>query len=191
MPAMLIPTKRFVLRDFEANDRSAFRAYHGDPRYLAFYGPEEVDPEHAENLLQIFEQWAAAKPRLNYQFAIVSRSGADALVGCCGLRLEGKPPGCAELGLELAAIHWGRYGYAIEIARALLGFAFDDLDLEEIVGLTSSANLPVKRLALWFGAEQIASRPGSTAMLAHGWTETVWRISRETWRARPEGGGTQ
>lgn len=179
--AMQIPTKRFVLRDFEDSDQTAFRAYHADPRYLAFYRPDDSGAEHAETLIQLYEAWASETPRLNYQFAIVSRARADVLVGCCGIRTEDQPPKTGEFGLELAAIHWGRYGYAIEIARAMLNFAFFDLGLEQIVGVTSSANLPVRRLALWFGAEEIESRPGPQSMSAHGWTETVWRITRQTW----------
>jgi RimJ/RimL family protein N-acetyltransferase len=181
---MRLETRRFVLRDFEESDYPTFRRYHQDSRYLAFYGPEPREPEHAETLLRSFAAWAAEKPRRNYQLAIVSRAFAGALVGTCGLRMEGQAPGTAELGLELAAIHWGRYGYAIEIARALLGFAFEDLGLEEITGITSSANVPVRRLAQWFGAEQIEDRPGTAWMMAHGWSEQVWLITRETWERR-------
>lgn len=179
---MRIETRRFVLRDFEECDRAAFRAYHKDARYLAFYGPEERDPDHAENLLKTFALWAAARPRLNYQLAIVSRWPSQPLVGCCGIRREGQPPGTAELGLELAAIHWGRYNYAIEIARALLHVAFDEMELDEIVGVTSSANVPVRRLALWFGAEKFDENAGTPWMQAHGWSEQRWRITRETWQ---------
>lgn len=178
---MQISTKRFVLRDFEDSDQAAFRAYHADPRYLAFYRPDDSDSAHAEALLKQFEGWAAETPRRNYQLAIISRARADVLVGCCGIRTESQPKGTGEFGLELAAIHWGRYGYAIEIARTMLSFAFEDLALEQIVGVTSSANLPVRRLALWFGAEEIESRPGPPSMSAHGWTETVWRITRDVW----------
>lgn len=179
---MRIETRRFLLRDFEEADRVAFRSYHKDSRYLAFYGPEERDPEHAENLLKMFAGWAQAAPRRNFQLAIVSRGTPTVLVGCCGLRQEGQPEGTAELGLELAAIHWGRYNYAIEISKALLQLGFEDLGLREITGVTSSANVPVRRLALWFGAEKIADNAGTPWMQAHGWSEQRWRITREQWR---------
>ena len=178
---MRIETRRFVLRDFEDADRAAFRNYHKDSRYLAFYGPENRDPEHSQNLLRDFADWARATPRRNFQLAIISRGKPQVLVGCCGLRMEGQPAQTAEFGLELAAIHWGRYTYAIEIASALLHFGFDELGLAESTGVTSSANMPVRRLALWFGAEQTDERDGSDWMMAHGWKEQHWLITRAAW----------
>lgn len=178
---MQIATKRFLIRDFDDGDRQAFLAYHQDPRYLAFYRPEDSAPSHANDLIDQFEAWANATPRQNFQLAIASRVNPTVLVGCCGLRLAGQLPGKAELGLELAAIHWGRYGYAIEIARALLGFGFGRLGLDEIVGVTSSANVPVRRLAQWFGAAEIESREGPASLSAHGWSESVWHITRDMW----------
>lgn len=179
---MRISTRRFVLRDFEEADRAAFRSYARDPRYLAFYGPEDRDPEHAEALLDTYAKSAAAVPRVDYHLAIVTRAPPGFLAGCCRLVRTGKPQGTAELGLELAAIHWGRYTYAMEISRALLAFAFGELGLEEITGVTSSANVPVRRLALWFGAEQIGEETGPAWMSAHGWSEQIWHITREAWQ---------
>jgi ribosomal-protein-alanine N-acetyltransferase len=47
---------------------------------------------------------------------------------------------CVEVGWRLARAVWGR-GYAIEAARALAGFAFGRLRLDEIVSMTVPANL--------------------------------------------------
>jgi RimJ/RimL family protein N-acetyltransferase len=186
---MRIETRRFLLRDFEETDQASFRVYAQDPRYLAFYGPEDRDPEHWEALLGSYAASAAAKPRLDYHLAIVSRTSPGVLAGCCRLTRKGRPAGTAELGLELAAIHWGRYTYAMEISRALLAFAFDRLALDEITGVTSSANVPVRRLALWFGAEQMGEDAGSAWMNAHGWTEQTWHITRAAWERNLPGGG--
>jgi RimJ/RimL family protein N-acetyltransferase len=185
---MVIITRRFLLRDFTEADRTAFRAYHGDPRYLALYGPDEAGSGHADMLLQTFEKWSREQPRRNYQLAVVRRKQPQTLVGCCGLRGVGSEPGGgrAELGVELAPEHWGSYGYAIEVVRVLIDFGFAELGLDEITGVTTSANAPVARVAAWFGATEIEARPGPAWLRERGWHEVVWRVARARW----ELGGT-
>jgi ribosomal-protein-alanine N-acetyltransferase len=181
---MEVTTARFLLRDFVVADRPAFLAYQADSRNVAFYGPDEATPEHATRLFDTFQAWAVERPRRNYQFAIVQRHEPHALVGCCGLRSAGRQAGEAELGLELAPDYWGRYGYAVEVGRALLDFGFGELRLNAISGPTVSANARIVRLAEWFGAEVVSIRPGPSWMSAHGWSEVHWRITRERWAAR-------
>ncbi|MGH6902894.1 MAG: GNAT family N-acetyltransferase [Geminicoccaceae bacterium] len=184
---MEIVTARLLLRDFDEGDRAAFLAYHSDPRFLAFYGPQEADPGHAGGLLETFRLWAEERPRSNYQLAVAQAREPQALVGCCGLR--GTPcAGRAELGIELAPEYWGRYGYAIEVTDALLEFGFCALGLREIRGLTVSANARVGRLASWFGAVALATRPGSAWMLGRAARATEWRITRESWEHARAGG---
>lgn len=178
---MEIVTRRFLLRDFIDADRPAFLAYQADPRNLAFYGPDEATSEHAASLFGTFQIWAFARPRLNYQLAIVQRQEPHTLIGCCGLRTMGHPPGEAELGIELAPENWSRHGYAIEIGRGLVDFGFRVLNLDGISGPTVSANARISRLAEWFGAEVVATRPGPSWMSEHGWSEVDWRITRDRW----------
>ncbi|MEH2041499.1 GNAT family N-acetyltransferase [Nostoc sp.] len=179
-----IVTRRFLLRDFVELDRSPFLDYQADPRNLRFYGPDEASPEHATRLFETFQRWAADRPRLNYQLAIVQRQEPDTLIGCCGLRGMECEAGEMELGIELAPTYWGRYAYAIEVGRALLDFGFRELGLEVISGSTVSANARSNRLAEWFGAEVVAIRPGSSWMSARGWNEVHWRIAKEMWERR-------
>ncbi len=181
---MEIITRRFLLRDFTEGDQSAFLAYHADPRYLALYEPEEDEPGHAQGFFQTFRRWASERPRHNYQLAIVQRHEPQALIGCGGLRRAGCDAGSAEFGIELAPTYWGRYGYAIEAAWALLAFGFSDPGLQEIRGVTVSANSRVARLARWFGAVAIATRPGPAWMRARGWSQTEWQITRERWERK-------
>jgi ribosomal-protein-alanine N-acetyltransferase len=179
-----IVTPRFLLRDFVDADLAAFLAYYADPRYLAFSGPDASSPERAEGLFEAFRVWACESPRLNYQLAIVLRDAPGALIGCAGLRKSDRSAVRADFGIELAPDYWGRHGYAIEIARTLLVFGFGELGLDEVHGVTVSANRRVARLADWLGAESVGTRPGPDWMSAYGWTETEWRITREHWDRR-------
>jgi [ribosomal protein S5]-alanine N-acetyltransferase len=179
---MEIVTKRFLLRDFIEDDAPAFEAYHADPRSLEFYGADEAKPGHAQELLEIFKNWAGEHPRHNYQLAILQRKEPHILVGCCGLRSVDSEARKAELGIELAPNYWGRYGYAIEVMRALVEFGFGSLGLKEIYGGTVSANARIARLVGAFGAVAIA-RPTPAWMAARGWSRIEWQITRQQWES--------
>jgi len=175
---MQIITKRFLLRDFVEDDVPAFLAYHEDPRALAFCGPQERQPGYGLELLERFTRWAAERPRRNYQFVIVQRREPRSLIGCCGVRTAESEQGTGELGVELAPTYWGRYGYALEAASAILDFGFDELHLQELYSRTVSANERVVRLARWVGAVA-GDRPTPYWMASPGWRCTEWRIKRQ------------
>ncbi|HYD63676.1 MAG TPA: GNAT family protein [Noviherbaspirillum sp.] len=177
---MEIQTERFLLRDFVDGDIAQFEAYHNDPRSQEFHDAGEARPERPRELVTRFQAWAAEQPRRNYQLAIVQRKSPHALIGCAGLREVNAPSGSAELGVELAPWYWGRYGYAIEVTRALVEFGFGILDLRKIGGRTVSANSRIARLADAFGATAVASRTPEW-MVIKGWTEIEWQLTREQW----------
>ena len=179
---MELLTNRFLLRDFVTKDAPAFEAYHADPRSLELYGAEQARPDHAKELLDLFKTWAAQRPRLNYQLAIVRRDEAQALIGCCGLRTADSEPGRAELGIELAPKYWGRYKYAIEVMHALVEFGFNELRLQEIYGGTVSANSRMARLVESFGATAVI-RPTPSWMSAKGWSKVEWQVTKEQWES--------
>lgn len=176
---MELTTNRFLLRDFNDTDIAAFAAYHNDPRSQEFHGTEQTKPEE---LIDLFRAWTAAKPRLNYQLAIIRRSEPQTLVGCCGLRCADAEPGTAELGVEFAPEYWGRYGYAIEVMRELVEFGFATLELQTIYGNSVNANSRLARLVSSFGAIAV-TRPTPAWMSARGWTQVEWRITRKQWES--------
>jgi RimJ/RimL family protein N-acetyltransferase len=177
---MEIQTERFLLRDFVDGDIAQFEAYHNDPRPLEFHEVEQVRPERPRELVTRFQAWAVEQPRRNYQLAIVQRRPPHALIVCADLRDVDVASGLAELGIELAPWCWGRYGYAIEVMRALVEFGFGILGLRKICGRTVSANSRIARLASAFGATTVASRTPEW-MVVKGWTEIEWQLTREQW----------
>jgi [ribosomal protein S5]-alanine N-acetyltransferase len=182
---LLIVTARLVLRDLTEADGPGFVAYHADPRYLAAQGSSEATPDAARDLLWRFARWRQEAPRRHYQLGVFERAAAGALVGCAGLRDVDGQHRTAELGIELAPDHWGRYGLAVEIARALLDTGFTHLGLREIRGVSASGNARAARLARWFGAEVVATRQGPDWMQARGWSEVEWRLRRSAWQQAP------
>jgi [ribosomal protein S5]-alanine N-acetyltransferase len=178
---MEIVTQRFLLRDFIPEDEPEFSAYRADPRYAEFCTAAEVTSSFSHELLQRFSQWATESPRRNYQLAIVARRSPQ-FIGSAGLRREANDSKWAELGIELAPQFWGRYAYAIEIAEALIEFGFRDLNLQEIRGISVSANRRVTRLAQRYGFRAIAMPPSPDWMRERGWHQIEWQLTRQTWK---------
>lgn len=173
-----IDAGRIVLRDFAEEDRAAFVAYQTDPRYLRLYD-FEPDEERPGSLFDLFLSWQEDEHRTNIQLAICEAQ-SDRLLGCAGLRTA--RPGLAVMGIELAPGEWGRYRLALDASIAIIGYGFEVLQLETIFGDTASGNKRVEKLARWFGAEIVATRPGPAWMQARGWQEVDWAITREGWQ---------
>ena len=177
---MEILTTRFLLRDFVDSDESAFVAYQADPRMLEFYGDEAAEPGHAGQLLQDFRAWRRSCRDATSSSRSSGATKRDAS-WVCGLRGVDSAARSAELGIELAPGERGRYGYAIEVMRALAKFGFEELRLDELYGSTVSANVRIARLASSLGA--VATRLDTSAwMTARGWSQVEWRLTREQWQ---------
>jgi ribosomal-protein-alanine N-acetyltransferase len=177
---MLVQTPRFVLRDFRESDRQAFVAYQMDPRYRRLYGFADDDERRAHELFDRFLSWQREDPRRNFQVGIFA-TDTGRLCGCCGLRRSGAPDKAAVLGIELTPDDWGRYRLAIDVASALIEYAFVVVDLDWLIGQTASGNRRIERLARWFGAEIAARRDGPDWMAARGWVEVDWALHRHAW----------
>jgi ribosomal-protein-alanine N-acetyltransferase len=179
---MIIYTRRFKLKDFCESDREAFVRYQMDPRYRRLYGSDRQSEQKALDLFDLFLTWQSEKPRTNFQFGIFEQLSGR-LCGSAGLRRkEGAENRPFMLGIELNPDDWGRYRVSIEILSALIDHGFGVLGANTIIGTTASGNMRVARLARWFGAEVIAERTGGPDwMIAKGWHEMDWGLSRANW----------
>lgn len=174
--------ERVQLRDFSGADLAAFQAYRADPRYLEYYEPAAAERDRSERLLERFLAWSRERPRRNFQLAVVERN-KEHLIGCCGLRTQGLPVGCAEYGIEISPESWGA-GLATEASRLLLEFGFGRLALTEVRCVSVTQNLRLARLAKGLGFAALAARSGEPWMRARGWTLTDWVLTRSAWSTR-------
>jgi RimJ/RimL family protein N-acetyltransferase len=177
---MEITTERLLLREVVEGDAAALAAYQGDPRSAEFR-PDAV-PDFARKLVGNFRLWAVEHPRRNYQLAVALRETPRELIGCCGVRGERLEAGNAEFGIELDPRWWGR-GMATEASRAILGFGFRELGLEEVRALSVTENTRLSRLVTALGFTVLDRRPGPAWMAVRGWSQTEWQLSRERWNA--------
>jgi len=73
----------------------------------------------------------ATQEAYGVQYWPVFRLDTSDFVGCCGLRPYRLDERILELGVHLRALYWGQ-GYASEIARAVIGYAFGPLGAEAL-----------------------------------------------------------
>ena len=145
---MLIPdeliTRRLKLRRWKADDRIAFAELNADPLVNEFLpGPFSRDESDAlaDRIVAHFDEygyglWAVEIP------GVVSFAG---FIGLVMTRFDAHFTPNVEVGWRLASDCWGK-GYATEGARAAIGFAFDVLQLPEVVSFTVPENVRSRRV---------------------------------------------
>ncbi|MBX7059441.1 MAG: GNAT family N-acetyltransferase [Leptospirales bacterium] len=152
---MLFRTERLILRPWRATDREAFAQMNADPRVMEHF-PEVLSRQESD----------ALSARIHAHFALhgyglwaLEEQASGAFVGFTGLNqatFNAHFTPCVEIGWRLAFEAWGQ-GYAIEAAERCVDFAFDELDLDEIVSFTSIDNLRSRRVMERLGMSHNAS----------------------------------
>jgi len=131
-PAVPIPTletERLRLRPFTFDDEAAVFALVSDPeiaRFVRFEAHRDIAETRA--FLELVEQcYRRGAP---FAWAIVRRED-DRLIGSCGFVSQAGEKKSAEIGYWLGKPYWGK-GYAVEAARALVRFGFEQIGLERV-----------------------------------------------------------
>jgi RimJ/RimL family protein N-acetyltransferase len=137
LPTPTLLTPRLRLRPVTDADADALFALHGNARVLRYWdSPPWDERERAERFIaacrQMAEDGSGARP--------VIESLADGVfLGWCGLTRWNPDYRSASLGYCYHEAAWG-HGYATEAAEALLGWAFDTLDLNRVQAETDTRN---------------------------------------------------
>jgi 16S rRNA (cytosine1402-N4)-methyltransferase len=137
-----LETKRLFLRPMLATDLDALLLIFTDPKVMASFGGELLSREQMEHWL---------KRNLDHQnkfgyglFSVVLKE-TEMLIGDCGLE-QMEDQGAAELGYDFRSDFWNQ-GYATEAALAVRDYAFDVLQLPQLISLIRAGNLASKRVA--------------------------------------------
>lgn len=89
-----------------------------------------------------------------------------------------------EIGWRLSSQHWGK-GYATEAAKAVLHYAFTELNLNEIISFTVVANLKsrhvMEKIGLRHSEADDFDHPGIEAG-SHLRRHVLYRLTREIYK---------
>lgn len=149
-PELLTP--RLRLREVRSDDAQGLYAVHSDPLVMRYWGyPAWTDIAQAQAKVADIARQRANEVILVW--AVADRA-SDALIGSIALFFINQAQGRAEVGYSLARAWHGR-GLAREAMLAVLGHAFDGMDLRRIEADVDPRNTASCRLAesLGFRAE--------------------------------------
>jgi RimJ/RimL family protein N-acetyltransferase len=155
-----------------------------DPRVMEHFPKTLTQSESDAMAGRIREQL----DRNGYGLWAVEVVGVARFIGFVGLSqptFQAHFTPCVEIGWRLAYENWG-HGYATEAARAVLGFAFENLLLDELVSFTAIGNQRSRRVMERIG---MTHRPAddfdhpNIAEVSSLRRHVLYRLSRTTWEA--------
>jgi RimJ/RimL family protein N-acetyltransferase len=130
-------TARLRLRPFADSDAAALFALQSDVDVLRYWdSPPWSDPDRAARFLAACRQMSEDGTGVRLA---VDRAADDTFLGWCSFSAWNPTYRSASLGYCYTRPAWGQ-GYATEAARALLGWAFDTLDLNRVQAETDTRN---------------------------------------------------
>lgn len=150
---MPLATERLILRPPTPEDLDAFAAIFADPEVMRFIG--DGTPRPRDDVAARLHRAAELYRQTGFCFFAVELRETGEVIGDCGIipiarsgtdwnDYSQRGPEI-ELGYRLARAHWGR-GYATEAAREAVRYAFQDLRLDHLIGVTDPGNVASQRV---------------------------------------------
>ena len=143
LPTPTLRTDRLRLRPFDDSDAADLYALQSDAEVLRYWdAPPWTDRARADTFLascrRMSEEGSGAR-------LAVDRVSDGAFLGWCALSRWNPEFRSASLGYCYHRTAWG-HGYATEAARALLGWAFDTVDLNRVQAEADTRNIASARV---------------------------------------------
>ena len=139
MKAIELNTKRLLLRQWQESDLPVFVEMNSNKRVMEYF-PDTLNESESNSLAQRISKQISEK---GWGLWALEEKSSKNFIGFTGLNPT--PPQLSfspaiEIGWRLSDKYWGK-GYATESAKEVLRFAFEELQLEEIVSFTSVINI--------------------------------------------------
>jgi RimJ/RimL family protein N-acetyltransferase len=178
---VLLPTRRLVLRRFEAADAVRLAGYRSDPevaRYQSWEPPVPVEDAGA-----LVREFAAGDPLSPgwFQYAVQLRS-EPGLIGDVGVNLHGNRMQ-AQIGFTLASGYQG-HGYAAEAVRSVVEDLLVGRGLHRISAEADARNVRSARLLLRIGFRPEGYRAANTWSKGEWTDDVLFGLLAEWWTGR-------
>ena len=176
-------TRRLALRQWRETDRVPFAALNADPEVMRHF-PAPLTRAQSDALATREASRIAQRGWGLWAVEIAQDTTFIGFVGLAEPTFEARFTPAVEVGWRLARGHWGN-GYAVEAARAAIGYGFQTLALPEIVSFTTTANersrSVMQRLGMTHDAGDDFQHPlvGPDDPLC---PHVLYRLSRAAWQ---------
>jgi len=148
-----LETERLKLRAWQESDLQPFAELNADKDVMLYF-PSVLTREQSDNLADKFQHLILDH---GWGFWAVELKATGQFIGFTGLNTQPEQfifSPCVEIGWRFAKQYWHQ-GYATEAAKACLKFAFETLQLKEVVSFTAVHNT---------ASEHVMQRLGMQAM---------------------------
>ena len=143
LPAPTLHTERLRLRPFEDRDADDLFTLQSNAHVLRYWdSPPWTDPARSQSFLAKSRAMAAEGTGAR---VAVDRADDGAFIGWLVVGEFNAGYRSASLGYCFGEAAWG-HGYATEAARALLGWAFDSMDLNRVQAEADTRNVASARV---------------------------------------------
>src|SRR3990167_7420896 len=144
MEKIILSTERLILRTWKQSDIPLMAAISSNPLVMEHF-PATQDIAATQALVNHINQHYE---KFGYALYAVETKDTHEFIGFVGLNhppfeipnFQPKGLPIVEIGWRLSSNHWGK-GYATEAAKAVLHYAFIELNLGEIISFTVVANI--------------------------------------------------
>jgi RimJ/RimL family protein N-acetyltransferase len=170
----VIETERLRLRELTRADVDALHKVLGDAETMEWYPhPYSIDE------VKRWIEWSLDNyARLRHGLWGMVLKETDELMGDCGLTVQfvdGAP--FVEVGWHVRRDHWNK-GYATEAGLASRDWAFENLDITNLISLVRPENVPSWRVAEKLGL----TVSGTTFRGPHNeWEHRIYHMTRDEW----------
>ena len=178
-------TARTLLRAWRDADLPAWTAMNGDPEVRRYFPAVPTAAESLAEAARIRELLA----RRGWGLWALEVPGVLPFAGFVGLGVpafEAPFMPAVEIGWRLPREAWGR-GFASEAAAACVAFAFEQLELPELVSFTVTANEASRRVMQRLGMQHEPSEDFVHPRIAAGHAlarHVLYRLIPDGWRLR-------
>lgn len=150
---IVLETSRLYLRELTRGDSSRMAEILGDKRTMSYY-----PSAFSEEKVKAWIEWNMENYR-KYGFGLwaVIRRKDGLFLGDCGITMQDiQGEMIPELGYHIHRDHWNK-GYGSEAARAVMNYAFEKLQLEQLCSYMKADNTPSRRVAEKNGMHYVKS----------------------------------
>jgi RimJ/RimL family protein N-acetyltransferase len=171
-----LASPRLRLRQFRPDDIDDLHAMDGDDRVMRYLGTGLAGRTREQSVRALELMIAHYAQHPGYGLLHGSRRDDTTFVGACGVF---PLPGADDIEIAYRLPHacWGQ-GYATEMAKAVLDYAFHTLGLPRIVGITWPENLASQRVLVKIGMRD------ARIAVHYGRPMRVFSATRETLSCR-------
>ena len=175
-PALPLRTDRLILREFDADDLPALSEMVGDAR-VRENAPGESRALATARRASLGSARRRAGLIRHFELAVTTRRTAK-LVGACDIAFVG--PRSADIGYLIAPRHWG-YGYGTEVAKALVAFGFEQLNIERLAAVVAVDNERSRRVLAKAGFQWEGLMRRHVRVAGRSWDCHLYAIDRPRW----------